>query len=419
MTQDDDFLEVIEAEVAADPHNVTLREDFVTLLLQHNVDRAAEELQAFEAHGGDPARVKVLRARLMAARMRSGSPTPGAPRDAPAAPASAESHEDYEDYEESGEHPGPIPAPTTSDATEAPAKQPGLWDAERPAVTLADVAGLADVKAHLDSTFLAPLRNPELAAAFGQTAGGSLLMYGPPGCGKTFIARAIAGDLGASFIHVTLADLLSKWIGDSEKAIRSVFQDARAAAPCVIFFDEFDALGGRRTSGGGGSRSMRMIVTQLLEELDGVTSQNEGVYFLAATNRPWDIDPALRRPGRIDKTVLVLPPDAVARAAILQGDLEGKPVDNIDILAVAEATEGFSGADIAQVGKIALQQSMTASMAAGAIIPVTTQALLDAAHGITPSTMSWFDQVAPVIEYGIDDGTFEQLRAYRVKHGMR
>ena len=412
MTQDDDFLEVIEAEVAADPHNVTLREDFVTLLLQHNVDRAAEELQAFEAHGGDPARVKVLRARLMAARMRSGSPAAGAPRDAPTAPVSSESHEDYEDS-------GEPPAPSAADAIVATAKQPGLWDAERPAVTLADVAGLAEVKQHLDSTFLAPLRNPELAAAFGQTAGGSLLMYGPPGCGKTFIARAIAGDLGASFIHVTLADLLSKWIGDSEKAIRSVFQDARAAAPCVIFFDEFDALGGRRTSGGGGSRSMRMIVTQLLEELDGVTSQNEGVYFLAATNRPWDIDPALRRPGRIDKTVLVLPPDAVARAAILQGDLEGKPVDNIDILAVAEATEGFSGADIAQVGKIALQQSMTASMAAGAIIPVTTQALLDAAHGITPSTMSWFDQVAPVIEYGIDDGTFEQLRAYRVKHGMR
>ena len=99
-----------------------------------------------------------------------------------------------------------------------------------------------------------------------------------------------------------------RYIGDSEKAIRSIFQDARAAAPCVIFFDEFDALGGRRTSGGGGSQAMRMVVTQLLEELDGVTSENDGVYFLAATNRPWDIDPALRRPGRIDKTVLVLPP---------------------------------------------------------------------------------------------------------------
>ncbi|UOQ59173.1 ATP-binding protein [Leucobacter rhizosphaerae] len=437
--QNDDFLEVIGAEVAADPQNLSLREDFVTLLLQHDVDRAAEELQAFEAHGADPARVKLLRARLMAVRMRGGGPSE-APRDTrtppPAAPPAAPSERfPGRTSGPTGTTPAPIPAPSADDASgpgggvgiggsagpadgQAPS-QPGLWDAERPAVTLSDVAGLAEVKQHLDSTFLAPLRNPELAAAFGQTAGGSLLMYGPPGCGKTYIARAIAGDLGASFIHVTLADLLSKWIGDSEKAIRSVFHDARAASPCVIFFDEFDALGGRRSSGGGGSQSMRMIVTQLLEELDGVSSQNEGVYFLAATNRPWDIDPALRRPGRIDKTVLVLPPDTVARAAILQGDLAGKPADDVDVVAVAEATDGFSGADIAQVGKIALQQSMTASMSAGKIIPVTTQALLDAAAGITPSTTSWFDQVAPVIEYGVDDGTFDQLRAYRVQRGMR
>jgi len=417
MTQDDDFRDVIEAEVARDPQNLALREDFITLLLQHDPDRAAQEMTAFEAHGGDPGRVRVLRARLMAARIRGGAsapdPAPAPEREAPAASDPAAP------VASPVPAPAPIPAPTAGDAAADDVRQPGLWDAERPSVTLSDVVGLAEVKQHLDSTFLAPLRNPELAAAFGQTAGGSLLMYGPPGCGKTFIAKAIAGDLGASFIHVTLADLLSKWIGDSEKAIRSVFQDARAASPCVIFFDEFDALGGRRTSGGGGSQSMRMIVTQLLEELDGVTSQNDGVYFLAATNRPWDIDPALRRPGRIDKTVLVLPPDAVARAAILQGDLEGKPVDGVDAVAVAAATEGFSGADIAQVAKIALQQSLQASMSAGAIVPVTTETMLEAAAGLTPSTTSWFDQIAPVIEYGVDDGTFEQLRAYRVKHGMR
>ncbi|MFT4220003.1 MAG: ATP-binding protein [Microbacterium sp.] len=387
MAQDDDFLEVIAAEVEQDPQNLTLREDFITLLLRHDPDRAGQEISVFEASGGDAGRARLLRARLMATRLRSGSAEVG--------------------------------DQAAGDAVEQEVRQPGLWDAERPAVTLADVAGLAEVKQHIDSTFLAPLRNPELAAAFGQTPGGSLLMYGPPGCGKTFIARAIAGDLGASFIHVTLADLLSKWIGDSEKAVQSVFRDARAAAPCVIFFDEFDALGGRRTSGGGGSQSMRMIVTQLLEELDGVTSENDGVYFLAASNRPWDIDPALRRPGRIDKTVLVLPPDAMARAAILQGALEGKPVDDVDIPSIAAATEGFSGADIAQVAKIALQQSLQASMSAGSIVPVTTKSLLEAAAGITPSTTTWFDQVAPVIEYGVDDGTFEQLRAYRVKHGMR
>lgn len=404
MTKDDDFLEVIAAEVANDPHNVALREDYITLLLQHDVEQAAQEVAAFEAHGGDPARVRLLRARVMAARLRgTASAAPGPTEPSPTlAPAPIAQDLEEDDY----------------DGDEDDIVQPGRWDAERPTVTLSDVAGLADVKQHLDSTFLAPLRNPELAAAFGQKPGGSLLMYGPPGCGKTFIARAIAGDLGAAFIHVTLADLLSKYIGDSEKAIQSVFRDARAAGTCVIFFDEFDALGGRRNSGSG-SQWTRMVVTQLLEELDGVSSNNDGVYFLAATNRPWDIDPALRRPGRIDKTVLVLPPDAVARAAILQGDLAGKPADGVDVIAVAAVTEGFSGADIAQVATIALQQSLAASMTAGAIVPVTTQALLDAAAGLTPSTRSWFDQITPVLDYGIDDGTFAQLRAYRVQNGLR
>ncbi len=397
MANEDDFLEVIAAEVAADRDNLALREDFIALLLQQDPDRASSEITAFEADGGDAARVRVMRARLMAARLRRGE------EQAPPTEKTA----------------APIAAPATTDADNDDLDQPGLWDAERPSITLEDVAGLAEVKQHLDETFLAPLRNPELAAAFGQKPGGSLLMYGPPGCGKTFIAKAIAGDLGAAFIHVTLADLLSKWIGDSEKAIQSIFHDARAAAPCVIFFDEFDAVGGRRSSGGGGSQSMRMIVTQLLEELDGVQSVNDGVYFLAATNRPWDIDPALRRPGRIDKTVVVLPPDAVARAAILQGDLEGKPTDNVDTVQVAAATGGFSGADIAQVAKVALQKAMSASMKAGTVVPVTTDSLIEAAADITPSTTSWFDQVAPVLDYGVDDGTFAQLRAYRVKHGMK
>ncbi|QQQ74113.1 ATP-binding protein [Saccharothrix sp. 6-C] len=409
----DSFVEVIAREVEADPANLALREDFITLLLERDPDRAATELTAFEALGGDPARVRLLRARLMASRMRTSNPPPPAETSPPAASPAPRARS-------GASAPEQVPTPTRGDRQDGGRATPAsLWDAERPAVTLADVVGLAEVKRHLDTAFLAPLRNPELAAAFGQKPGGSLLMYGPPGCGKTFIARAIAGDLGASFIHVTLADLLSRWVGESEKAIQSVFRDARAAAPCVIFFDEFDALGGRRTSGGGGSQTMRMLVTQLLEELDGVTGVNDGVYFLAATNRPWDIDSALRRPGRIDKTVLVLPPDAVARAAIVQGALEGKPTDGVDAVTVAAATEGFSGADLGHLTTTVLQQAMVESMSSGELVPVTTDALLAAVGGVTPSTTSWFDQVAPVLEYGVDDGTFDQLRAYRVKRGMR
>ncbi|MFT3861127.1 ATP-binding protein [Micropruina sp.] len=393
------FLALIEAEVAREPHNLALREDFIVLLLQTDPDRAAAELATFEANGGDASRAQVLRVRIMAARLR-GNDQAATPEPAPSSPLVGSLYED-------------------SVVDDDAARDASLWPAERPVVTLSDVAGLHEVKQHLDSTFLAPLRNPELAAAFGQKPGGSLLMYGPPGCGKTFIARAIAGDLGASFLHVTLADLLSKWLGDSEKVVQGVFRNARAASPCVIFFDEFDAIGARRTSGGGGSQAMRMILTQLLEELDGVKSANDGVYFLAATNRPWDIDPALRRPGRIDKTVLVLPPDRVARQAILDNELAGKPAAEVSTERIAAATQGFSGADLSHVVRSALQRALTASMAAGSVVPVTTQDLVSVVESITPSTASWFDQIAPVLDYGIDDGTFEQLRAYRVKNGYR
>ena len=239
----DDFVELIASEVAADPDNLALREDFVTLLLGQDLTRAASELAQFEQRGGSPSRVAVLKARLMAARLRTPDPVP------PAEPAA---HPVASDAPRPVDAPDPVPTPATSDTApgEPAHRADSLWDTQRPTVTLSDVAGLADVKHHLNTTFLAPLRSPELAAAFGQKPGGSLLMYGPPGCGKTYIAKAIAGDLGASFIHVTLADLLSKWLGDSEKAIQSVFRDARAAAPCVIFFDEFDALGGKRSSAG-------------------------------------------------------------------------------------------------------------------------------------------------------------------------
>lgn len=163
----DGFLAVIALEVEADPDNLALREDFVTLLLEQDPDRAATELTALEARGGDPGRVRLLRARLVAARMRASSSPP--PAEAAATSAAPTTRHD------SG--PGVVPTPAAQDRDDTgPGASTSSWDTERPAVTLADVAGLAEVKQHLDMTFLAPLRNPEMAAAFGQTPGGSLLM---------------------------------------------------------------------------------------------------------------------------------------------------------------------------------------------------------------------------------------------------
>ena len=237
-------------------------------------------------------------------------------------------------------------------------------------VRLADVAGMADVKQQLELSLLGPIRNPDLMKAFKISARGGLLLYGPPGCGKTHIAKAISGELGASFYQVGIADVLHRWLGESERSIRSVFDNARRNAPCVLFFDEVDALGHRRSALGGNS-GMRTVVNALLEELDSAGSVNDGVYVLGATNAPWDVDPALRRPGRFDRIVFVGLPDAEARAGIVRYHLRERPAAGIDLKAVAGRTEGFSGADLAHVCDSATQLAMADSMRSGQVRPVS------------------------------------------------
>ena len=418
-----DFLSLIRDAVDADPTDLSLRISLVELLLERSPQVAQLEIEKLPGLGANAQTVMVLRARAAAAlarrRPQEASPTPasasaplvpgiattpGAPA-APAATGHAPTPAPPSDAE-------PIAAAVGSDDEGAP-----VWDVERPSVTLADVAGLTEVKAHLEASFLAPMRNPEMARLFGKAPRGSLLMYGPPGCGKTFIARAIAGELGASFVHATLADLMGQYFGESEKAIHALFETARASRPCVIFIDEFDAIGGRRTSASSPSaQALRMVTSQLLEEFDGVDASNDGIYVLAATNRPWDVDPALRRPGRLDRTVLILPPDAPAREAIIRIGLRDKPAADIDATELAGRTEQFSGADLAYVVDSAIERAFMESLASGIPRMITTFDLDAAASQITPSTRSWFEQIKPVLEYGVDDGTFAQLRSYLKQH---
>ena len=158
---------------------------------------------------------------------------------------------------------------------------------------------MKEVKKRLEAAFLAPMRNPELRKLYGKSLRGGLLLYGPPGCGKTFIARAVAGELGARFITVSFADLIDMFVGRSERNIHELFEVARRNAPCVVFLDEVDAIGQKRSQ--LRNTPMRSAVNQLLLELDDVASDNTGVFLLAATNHPWDVDSALRRPGRFDR----------------------------------------------------------------------------------------------------------------------
>ncbi|MEZ6106021.1 MAG: ATP-binding protein [Pirellulaceae bacterium] len=174
---------------------------------------------------------------------------------------------------------------------------------------------------------------------------GGILMYGPPGCGKTYLARATAGEIGAGFIAVGINDVLDMWIGNSERNLNALFDQARRNRPCVLFFDEADALGSRRSDMNSGHG--RQLINQFLSEMDGVDGNNEGVLVLAATNAPWHIDPAFRRPGRFDRVLFVPPPDLEGRAE-MRLQLTDKPQETIDFKTLAK-TSRFLEADLKSV----------------------------------------------------------------------
>jgi SpoVK/Ycf46/Vps4 family AAA+-type ATPase len=212
--------------------------------------------------------------------------------------------------------------------------------------------------------------------------------------------------------------VLHRWLGESERSIRSVFDNARRNAPCVLFFDEVDALGHRR-SALSGSSGMRMVVNALLEELDSAGSVNDGVYVLGATNAPWDVDPALRRPGRFDRTIFVGLPDADARAGILRYHLRDRPVSGIDPKSIASRTDGLSGADLAHICDSATQLAMADSMRSGQVRPVTMSDITAATAQIRPSTGPWFETARNVVEFANNDGTYDELAKYLRRRKIR
>ncbi|MFE8958172.1 AAA family ATPase [Streptomyces iakyrus] len=293
--------------------------------------------------------------------------------------------------------------------TDAPADD--VVEVRRSTVKLADVAGMADVKARLHTTFFAHLRNPEISRSYGQSVRGSLLLYGPPGCGKTYIAKAVAGELDVAFISVTLADTLDMWMGNSEKNIQAVFGTARRRNPCVLFLDEADAIGGKRSLNRHAS-GMRNVVTQLLTELDSIGSDNDGVFVLGASNHPWDIDDALLRPGRFDRTLFVAPPDAEAREAIIRAQLRSVPAADVDTGALASVTENYSGADVTHLCRSAIEIAMQDALARGRIRGVTTADFHTALRDVRPSVGPWFESAKNVVAFAKQDDRYRDLITY-------
>lgn len=282
---------------------------------------------------------------------------------------------------------------------------------ERPKITFQDVGGMETVKEEVRMKIMHPLTHPDLYKAYGKTIGGGVLLYGPPGCGKTHLARATAGEVRARFLAVGLHDILGLWMGESERNLHELFDQARTHRPCVLFFDEVDALGASR-SDMRHSSGYRHVINQFLDELDGINADNEGVLILAATNAPWHLDTAFRRPGRFDRLLFVPPPDAAARESILRILCKGKPVDSIDYGHLAKKTEHYSGADLKAVVDVAIEAKLREALKAGVPKPITGKDLLAAAANVKPSTREWFATARNYALYANQGGLYDEILKY-------
>ncbi|MFD7612806.1 ATP-binding protein [Streptomyces sp. NPDC059828] len=417
MPAESPLIQSMRTAVAAAPEDVPLRLHLAELLLDAgHLEAAVVEVAVTLQHVPGDARARELMTRAIAAPAPvTGAPT--APGPSPTGTPGSGAGFDWRAAEDQvGDVVPPrfVAAPLTVDGEGDPGDA-AAWDVERPGtLRLADVGGMQEVKERLEAAFLAPLRNPELRRLYGKSLRGGLLLYGPPGCGKTFIARAVAGELGAGFLSVSVNDVLDMWIGNSERNMHEIFRTARRQAPCVVFLDELDALGGKRSR--TQSNGMRTTVNQLLTELDGIDgAANEGVFVLAATNVPWDVDIALRRPGRLDRTLLVLPPDGPAREAVLRYHLRDKPVENIDLGRLVKVTDGLSGADLAHVCEAAAEYALLDSARTGTVRLIGMNDLSAAVRQVVPSTEPWFAAARNVAMYANEGGMYDDLVAYLKK----
>jgi SpoVK/Ycf46/Vps4 family AAA+-type ATPase len=298
-------------------------------------------------------------------------------------------------------------APESEAAENSPG---GATEIERPNLAFAEVGGMDVVKEEIRMKIIHPLKNPQLFQAYGKKIGGGVLLYGPPGCGKTLLSRATAGEIKANFLSIGIHQILDLYLGNSEKNLHAIFELARSHAPAVLFFDEVDALAAdrndlKRSAG-------RTLINQFLAEMDGNVGNNDGLLILGATNAPWHLDPAFRRPGRFDRILFVPPPDEPARRSILEVMARNKPVHNLDFAGIAKRTKDFSGADLKAVFDIAIERSLARAMQEGRVIPLGTDDLLKAAKDVKPSSRAWFESAKNYAIYSNQSGFYDDVLTF-------
>ena len=297
------------------------------------------------------------------------------------------------------------------------AQPPQLEIDSKAAVTFADVGGLDDVKKAINRTIILPFQRHDLYEKYKRGAGGGVLLFGPPGCGKTLLARATAGECGLPFSNVRIEEILDPYFGASEANLHDAFVQARRFAPCVMFLDELDAIAfARRKHSGSVGRS---LVDQLLQELDAIGADNENILVLAATNAPWDVDEAMKRPGRFDRVVFVPPPDPAARERILALHLSDRPADNVDIARLAKQTPLFSGADLRALVERAVDLVIDEALERGEERPVRTGDLEQALKDMRPTTLEWIATARNYVEFANQGGRYDEVAAFLVSREAR
>jgi len=453
---DDATLTSLHAALAASPDNVELR---MVLVQQHlergEAERAAalvEELdadarggldesqrrlaadallEAVDAEGalafagGDEPETRLLRARILLALDRRAEGL----AEYQAAVAASAALEDpalrdrlavnvrtfhRAQRDDDGDGPTPLRVYSNDDTDDTEARRLLHPQAER--VDFSDVGGLDEVKRQVRKRIILPFEKPSLFQRFKKKIGGGILLYGPPGCGKTLLARATAGEVNAAFFNVAISDVLDMWMGESEQKLHALFEKARSATPAVLFFDEIEALGGKREYTRSGAASK--LVSQFLAEMDGFAQDNSGVLILGATNVPWAVDPAFRRPGRFDRVLFVPPPDRAARAAILEILLRDRPVvDGVDLAGLAKHSSGFSGADLGNLVETAADEAIEDSLQAGREMDIDDRHLRRALAEVRPTTTEWLTTARNYARYANEGGQYDEVLAFLSKHG--